>query len=87
MEVRIAPEDIAREIDSALARALAGDEILIERNGRVVARLIPAVAPKDGLRGLLKERRRQPRWNDEDYDAFESDLAIARAALNARSSR
>ena len=97
-EIRVDVNDVARELDVLLARMEAGDAVLVERNGATVATLAPcgrsaeaaAFAKKHGvpepgersLRAFLWERLKQPRWSDEDYDAFIADLETARELLN-----
>jgi antitoxin (DNA-binding transcriptional repressor) of toxin-antitoxin stability system len=92
-QLRIDVDDLSRDLDAALARLKAGDQVLIERGGRVVACLAPgAEAPEataDGtthgrgtLASFLETRRQAGRWPDEDYDAFIRDVEAARDWLN-----
>jgi antitoxin (DNA-binding transcriptional repressor) of toxin-antitoxin stability system len=76
--LRIDIEHLAEEIDGALASMEAGDEVLLEREGKVVAALTPRAEAKGGLRALAEARRGDPPLDDE----FERDMAIARSWLN-----
>jgi antitoxin (DNA-binding transcriptional repressor) of toxin-antitoxin stability system len=76
--LRIDIEHLAEEIDDALASMEAGDEVLLERKGKVVAALTPRAEAKGGLRALAKLRQGDPPL-DED---FERDLATARSWLD-----
>jgi antitoxin (DNA-binding transcriptional repressor) of toxin-antitoxin stability system len=58
--VHISRSEAASDFDGLMARAANGDEIHIESNARVVARLLPADAPRPRLLSeslkILKER-------------------------------
>ena len=58
--VHISRSEAASDFDGLIARAANGDEIHIESNARVVARLLPADAPRPRLLSeslkILKER-------------------------------
>ena len=58
--VHISRSEAASDFDGLMARAENGDEIHIESNARVVARLLPADAPRPRLLSeslkILKER-------------------------------
>jgi antitoxin (DNA-binding transcriptional repressor) of toxin-antitoxin stability system len=58
--IHISRSDAASDFDGLMARAANGDEIHIESNARVVAKLLPADAPRPRLLSeslkILKER-------------------------------
>jgi antitoxin (DNA-binding transcriptional repressor) of toxin-antitoxin stability system len=58
--IHISRADAASDFDGLMARAANGDEIFIESNARVVARLLPADAHRPRLLSeslrILKER-------------------------------
>jgi antitoxin (DNA-binding transcriptional repressor) of toxin-antitoxin stability system len=58
--IHISRTEAADDFDSLIARASGGDEILIESNERVVARLLPGDEPRPRLLSeslrILKER-------------------------------
>ena len=80
MTLRIDIEHLAEEIDGALACIEAGDEVLLEREGTVVAALTPRREAKGGLRALVEARRNLPPL-DEDW---ERDMAIVAADINRK---
>jgi len=58
--IHISRTEAANDFDGLLARADGGDEILIESNARVIARLLPGDVPRTRLLSeslrILKER-------------------------------
>jgi antitoxin (DNA-binding transcriptional repressor) of toxin-antitoxin stability system len=46
-QIRISSEELPAEFQDALARARGGDEVLVERDGRVIARVLPETAAVD----------------------------------------
>jgi antitoxin (DNA-binding transcriptional repressor) of toxin-antitoxin stability system len=58
--IHISRSEAANDFDGLIARAGKGDEILIESNARVVARLLPGDEPRPRLLSeslrILKER-------------------------------
>jgi len=58
--IHISRSEAANDFDRLMTRAANGDEIFIESNARVVARLLPANAPQPRLLSeslrILKER-------------------------------
>jgi antitoxin (DNA-binding transcriptional repressor) of toxin-antitoxin stability system len=58
--IHISRAEAASDFDGLLALAANGDEVFIEANERVVARLLPADAPRPGQLGkslkILKQR-------------------------------
>lgn len=68
-------DDLPDEVAAAMA---AGDEVLVERDGKVVAVLAPRAERKGDIHALVEALRALPPL-DED---FERDLATAREWLN-----
>ena len=52
-------------LSALLARVEAGEDVVIARNGRPVARLVAVPAPTRREPGIL---RRDPAWRDFKYD-------------------
>lgn len=82
MTLRIDVSEVGERIEEALASAAAGEEVVLERDGRPVAELkTPAVKP-GGLRAFaeLRARRRisDPTW----IDAFAANVADGRELMN-----
>ncbi len=69
-QLRIDARNLAAELDSALACLEQGDEVLLERDGQVVAQLAPC-AQEDGVRGpgnilrFIEERLQAEPLDDE----------------------
>ena len=85
--------DVARELDALLERMEAGDAVLVERDGAAVATLARCERsaeedpnrrdyPPGSWAAYFEARRREPRWPEEEYDAFIKDLETAREWLN-----
>jgi antitoxin (DNA-binding transcriptional repressor) of toxin-antitoxin stability system len=76
--------DLSVAFDDALTRARAGDEVYIERDGEVVARVVPCAGPgevkKGDLRAFLEERMKNPPPNED----FARDVAEVHAWHNRR---
>jgi antitoxin (DNA-binding transcriptional repressor) of toxin-antitoxin stability system len=72
-QVRIDARNLAAELDTALARLNQGDEVLLERDGQVVAQLAPCTSEAPGAAGSLRryfeERLKQPPVGDWFADA------------------
>ncbi len=49
-------------LSKLLDRVEAGDEVLITRHGRPVARLSSAAGPKRRIRSLAEFRAKMPKW-------------------------
>ncbi len=69
-QLRIDARNLAAELDSTLERLNQGDEVLLERDGQVVAQLAPC-AHQEGVRGpgnilrFIEERLQAEPLDDE----------------------
>lgn len=69
-QLRIDARNLASELDSALERLHQGDEVLLERDGEVVAQLAPCTQ-EEGVRGpgnilrYIEERRKAEPLDEE----------------------
>jgi antitoxin (DNA-binding transcriptional repressor) of toxin-antitoxin stability system len=84
--VHISRADAANDFDGLMARAANGDEIFIEANARVVAKLLPgdAIRPRllsESLR-ILKERGSAVTLDDEFGRDLEEIVNSHREPLN-----
>ena len=79
-QLRIDARNLAAELDSALARLNQGDEVLLERDGEVVAQLAPCTH-QEGVRGpgnilrFIEERRKAEPLDDETIEAIMEAVA------------
>ncbi len=85
--VHISRSEAANDFDGLIARAAKGDEIHIELNTRVVAKLLPGDAPhprllSEALR-ILKERGSTVTLDGEFGRAIENVIDSHREPLNA----
>ncbi len=77
MDVGIA--ELVKQLTKLVERAEHGEEIVIKRHGKAVAKLIPAVEPRRAPRfGTLKNViSMAPGWNDDlplqDWDVFREE--------------
>lgn len=54
--------DAQARLSSLVDQVEAGDEIVMTRRGRPVARIVPEEKPKQPLKSLGEFRSRMPRW-------------------------
>jgi len=66
------------KLSQLVERAQAGEEIIIARNGKPVARLVP-VAPTNSFASLRGKYRGQI-WMADDFDELPDDIADALGA-------
>ena len=76
-QVRLTIEGFAKDVEGALAALDAGDEMLLERDGRVVARLKPEPKPADWS-GFFQDLERSTPLDDK----FEQDVLAGIAERN-----
>jgi antitoxin (DNA-binding transcriptional repressor) of toxin-antitoxin stability system len=84
MTLRIDVSEVGDRIEEALASAAAGEEVVLERDGRAVAELRPAPGEKKGLRAFFESRHGET-FTQADRDAWEEfarDVDRAREMLN-----
>lgn len=77
-QFRVDVSRFAEEIDAVLAHASAGDEVLIEREGRVVGEFQPtdeAPLSRGSLAGFIRARRESPPVDDDFIAAVEEAIA------------
>lgn len=86
MTLRIDVSEVGDRIEEALASAAAGEEVVLERDGRAVAKIEPPRPPQaGGLReGFAERERTGPRGPQalEEWEKFEADLKLAKSLLN-----
>lgn len=85
MTLRIDINEVGDRIEEALERAAAGEEVLVERAGSVVAEIKPRKLKPGGLRAFFEERERVAPKGDEalaEWERYEEDLNRARSLLN-----
>ena len=81
MTLRIDVSEVGDRIEEALASAAAGEEVVLERDGRAVAELRPAPLEKGGLRAFVDLRSR--RDVSEDFiDWFAQAVEQGRESMN-----
>jgi antitoxin (DNA-binding transcriptional repressor) of toxin-antitoxin stability system len=84
--LRIDISEVGDRIEEALASAAAGEEVVLERDGRPIAEIRPSAVKPGGLRAMFDERERTaPRGPKalEEWEDFERDLKFAKAMLNS----
>ena len=72
-QIRLDVERLAEQIDDALAHMDAGDEVLLARGGKVVARLEPKTEPggEHGLAAYLRARAKHGFLDEESIRLIE----------------
>jgi len=84
--VHISRSEAASDFDGLMARAANGDEIHIEFNARVVAKLLPADAPRPRLLSeslkILKERGSTATLDGEFGSDLDETVRSHREPLN-----
>lgn len=76
-QIRLTLEKFSKDVEGALAALDAGDEMLLERNGKVVARLKPEPKPADWS-GFFQDLERSTPLDDK----FEQDVLDVIAERN-----
>jgi antitoxin (DNA-binding transcriptional repressor) of toxin-antitoxin stability system len=79
--LRIDVSEVGDRIEEALASAAAGEEVVLERDGRAVAELRPAAPEKGGLRAFVELRSRRD-VSDDFIDWFAEAVEVGRQSLN-----
>ncbi len=70
-------------LSALVARAEAGEDIVIARNGKPAVRLVPVPADRpsfSSVRGILKGRI----WMADDFDELPDDMAEALGMIDPR---
>ncbi len=70
-------------LSALVARAEAGEDIVIARNGKPAVRLVPVTADRpsfSSVRGILKGRI----WMADDFDELPDDMAEALGMIDPR---
>jgi len=70
-------------LSALVARAEAGEDIVIARNGKPAVRLVPVTADRpsfSSVRGILKGRI----WMADDFDELPDDMAEALGMIHPR---
>lgn len=84
--IHISRTEAAGNLDGLLARAASGDEILIESDAHVVARLMPGDAPRPRLLSeslqILKERGSKVTLDGDFERDLQEIIASHREPLN-----
>ncbi len=74
----MSPEELARDIEGILARVAEGDEVLVERDGKVLARVVSQARTASDVQGFLRAR-----MNEEPLDEeWERNVLQAMKDLN-----
>jgi antitoxin (DNA-binding transcriptional repressor) of toxin-antitoxin stability system len=79
--LRIDVSEVGDRIEEALASAERGEEVVLERDGRVVAELRPAPLERGGLRAFVELRSGRD-VSDDFIDWFAQAIEEGRESMN-----